>query len=54
MMKMPWERTADWLGGVQRNTGYKKGSLGWGIAENIFGPVVIPIYLIFGFNQEEK
>ena len=51
---MPWERTAEWFGGVQRETGYKKGSLGWGIAENILGPVVIPIYLIFGFNQEKK
>ena len=26
---MPWERTADWLGGVNRGN-YKKGSLAWG------------------------
>jgi hypothetical protein len=45
----PWERTADWLGGVNRSCGYKKGSLAWGIVENILGPVVIPVYLLFGF-----
>ena len=45
----PWERTADWLGGVNRSCGYKKGSLAWGIVENILGPAVIPVYLLFGF-----
>ena len=45
---MPWERTADWLGGVNRGN-YKKGSLAWGIAENLLGPIVIPFYLLFGF-----
>lgn len=45
---MPWERTADWLGGVNRRS-YKKGSLARGISENILGPIVIPFYLLFGF-----
>ena len=45
----PWERTADWLGGVQYNEGYKKNSLKWGLAENIIGPIVIPFYFIFGY-----
>ena len=45
---MPWERTADWLGGVDRND-YKKGSLVWGILENLLGPIVIPVYILFGF-----
>ena len=45
---MPWERTADWLGRVNR-CNYKKGSLAWGIVENLLGPVVIPFYLLFGF-----
>ena len=45
---MPWERTADWLGGVNRNN-YKKGSLGWGIIENLLVPIVIPFYILFGF-----
>ena len=43
-----WERTADWLGGVNRGN-YKKGSLVWGITENLLGPIVIPFYLLFGF-----
>ena len=45
---MPWERTADWLGGVNRGD-YKKGSLVWGIIENLLDPIVIPFYLLFGF-----
>ena len=45
---MPWERTADWLGGVNRGD-YKKGSLVWSITENLLGPIVIPFYLLFGF-----
>ena len=45
---MPWERTADLLGGVNRGN-YKKGSLVWGITENLLGPIVIPFYLLFGF-----
>lgn len=45
---MPWERTADWLGGVNRGN-YKKDSLAWAIAENLLGPIVIPFYLLFGF-----
>ena len=44
----PWERTADWLEGVDRKN-YKKGSLAWGIVENLLGPIVIPFYLLFGF-----
>ena len=45
---MPWERTADWLGEVNRGN-YKKGSLVWGIVENLLGPFVIPFYLLIGF-----
>ena len=45
---MPWERTADWLGGVNRGF-YKRNSLGWGIVENIFGTIIIPFYFLFGF-----
>ena len=45
----PWERSADWLGGVNRPTGYKPNSLVWSILENILGPIVIPFYFIFGF-----
>jgi hypothetical protein len=46
----PWERTADWLAGVNgRDCGYKSGSLAWGIAENLLGPIVIPVYFIFGY-----
>ena len=47
----PWERTADWLGGVKgnRGVGYKKGSLAWAIAENLLGPIVIPFYFWFGY-----
>ena len=44
----PWERTADWLGGVNRGN-YKTGSLAWGITENLFGPIIIPFYFAFGF-----
>ena len=46
---MPWERTAEFIGGVQRDEGYKKGSLAWGIAENVLGPSVIPTYMIFAY-----
>ena len=45
---MPWERTADWLGGVGRAS-YKKGALTWAIAENLLGPSVIPFYFWFGY-----
>lgn len=45
----PWERTADWFGGVNRDCGYKTGSLAWGIAENVLGPAVIPVYLLCGY-----
>lgn len=44
----PWERTVDWLGEVNRGN-YKKGSLVWGIVENLLGPFVIPFYLLIGF-----
>ena len=46
---MPWERVADWLGGVNRSCGYKDKSLAWGIVENILGPIVIPFYFLFGY-----
>ena len=45
----PWERTADFLGGVNRKSGYKNGSLEWAITENVFGPIVIPFYFWFGY-----
>ena len=45
----PWERTADWFGGVKRPKGYKHNSLGWAITENILGPGVIPFYFMFGY-----
>ena len=35
-----------------RKGNYKKGSLAWGIAENLLGPIVIPFYLFFGFLGE--
>jgi len=44
----PWERTADWLGGVNRGN-YKNGSLAWAILENLLGPIVIPFYLLLGY-----
>ena len=46
---MPWERTADLLGGVNRTSGYKKSSLAWAIVENLFGPIAIPLYFLFGY-----
>mgnify|MGYP001086981244 CR=1 FL=1 len=47
---MPWERTADWFGGVNRgNNYYKKGSLEWSFAELYLGTILIPLYFIFGF-----
>ena len=47
----PWERTADWLGGIKdnRGAGYKKHSLTWAIVENLLGPIVIPFYFWFGY-----
>ena len=45
----PWERTADFFGGVKRSDGYKKGSLGWSIAQLLLGPIVIPFYFMFGY-----
>ena len=47
---MPWERTADWLGGVDRGN-YKDGSLIWAILENIFGPgpILMLLYFLFGY-----
>lgn len=48
---MPWERTADLLGGVKENRGYgyKSGSLAWAITENLLGPGIIPFYFYFGY-----
>ena len=46
---LPWERTADFFGGVNRSSGYKPNSLEWGWAENIIGPLAIPFYFIFGY-----
>ena len=44
----PWERVADFFGGVNRGD-YKKNSLKWGFVENILGPIVIPFYFMFGY-----
>ena len=47
---MPWERSADWFGGVsEKSQEHKSGSLAWAIAENILGPILIPFYFLFGF-----
>lgn len=46
---LPWERTADLFGGVNRGCGYKQYSIEWAILENTFGPVMIPLYYIFGY-----
>lgn len=53
---MPWERTADWFGGVNRTfiikgskESYKSGSVGWSFAELILGWRVIPFYFLFGY-----
>ena len=35
--------------GFSYSVGYKQGSLGWGIAENIFGPSVIILYFLLGY-----
>ena len=44
----PWERSAEWIGGVNRNTGYKSGSLAWGIAQ-FFAPVPVAVlYALIG------
>ena len=46
---LPWERTADYFGGVNRSSGYKKDSIGWSFAELILGEFVIPFYFLFGY-----
>lgn len=46
---MPWERTADFFGDVERSSGYKKGSLTWSFAELIFGWYSLPFYFGFGY-----
>ncbi|MCI8368147.1 MAG: RHS repeat-associated core domain-containing protein [Clostridia bacterium] len=53
---MPWERTADWFGGVSRtftingmSHSYKKGALGWSFAELLLGWRVLPLYFGIGF-----
>ncbi len=47
----PWERTADWFGGVKenRNFEYKHGSLAWSILENLLGHIVTSFYFWFGY-----
>ena len=42
----PWERTADWFGGVGCHT-YLPGSLEWGISQFFLGPISVPLYLIW-------
>lgn len=46
---MPWERTADFYGGVNGYYGYKPNSIKWALAENALGPIVIPFYFLFGY-----
>jgi len=43
----PWERTADYLGGVNRSSGYKEGSFAWGMLQFLIGPISVPLYYIF-------
>lgn len=46
----PWDRLPDLLGGVDRTstTGYKKGSVAWGIAQ-LFAPISVAVlYELFG------
>lgn len=50
---MPWERTADWFGGVNRGN-YKKGSLGWSFSEIFLGMGIIPFYFLFGYLKEHE
>ena len=45
----PWERTAEFFGRANSVSNYKPNSMGWAIAENILGPVVIPFYFMFGY-----
>ena len=45
----PWERTAELFGNANSVSNYKPNSMGWAIAENILGPVVIPFYFMFGY-----
>ena len=42
----PWERTADFFGGVNRSGGYKEGSLAWGFSQYVIGPLSVPLYYI--------
>ena len=45
----PWERTADWLGGVKWDEcEYREGSLMWGLSQFVLGPVSVPLFYIFG------
>ena len=52
---LPWERTADLFGGVNRFggknliEGYKEDSVLWSIIENILGPITIPFYFKYGY-----
>ena len=46
---LPWERTADFLGGINRTCGYKQYSMEWAVFENMMGPIVIPLYYAFGY-----
>ena len=46
---MPWERSAEFLAGINRKLGYKQYSLEWALLENSLGPVIIPFYFIYGY-----
>ncbi len=47
-LSMPWERTAEWLGGTAPKA-YKKNALTWGVVEHVLGPITIPFYFWLGF-----
>ena len=48
---LPWERTADLLGGINRACGCKQYSIEWAIFENSVGPLMIPFYYAFGYKR---
>ena len=43
----PWARTADFLGGASWPTDYREGSLAWGLAHFILGPIYVPLFYIW-------
>ena len=43
----PWERMADFWGGVYRDSGYRDGALAWGFSQYILGPLSVPLFYYF-------